>query len=91
MNFSIHGDHIKVTESIKDYVESKISKLAKYFDNETELNVVVKIRVRGEEQIIEVTIPTKLFTIRAEERNKDLYAAIDLVEKKLESQIKKNK
>lgn len=91
MNFSIHGDHIKVTESIKDYVESKISKLAKYFDNDTELNVVVKIRVRGEEQIIEVTIPTKLFTIRAEERNKDLYAAIDLVEKKLESQIKKNK
>ena len=91
MNFSIHGDHIKVTESIKEYIESKISKLGKYFDNETEIEVVVKIRVRGENQIIEVTIPTKLFTIRAEERHEDLYAAVDLVQKKLESQIKKNK
>ena len=91
MNFSIHGDHIKVTESIKEYIESKISKLGKYFDNETEIEVVVKIRVRGENQIIEVTIPTKLFTIRAEERHEDLYAAVDLVQKKLEAQIKKNK
>ena len=91
MNFSIHGDHIKVTESIKEYIESKISKLGKYFDDASEIEVVVKIRVRGEMQIIEVTIPSKLFTIRAEESNEDLYAAVDLVQKKLESQIKKNR
>ena len=91
MNFSIHGDHVKITEAIREYVEEKLSKLGKYFDGSTELDVIVKIRIRDEEQIIEVTIPSKLFTIRAEERSKDLYAAIDLVQKKLESQIKKNK
>lgn len=91
MKITIHGDHIKITEAIKEYVEEKISKLGKYFDASNEIDVIVKIRVRGNEQIIEVTVPTKLFTIRAEESNADLYAAIDLVQKKLEAQIKKNK
>ena len=91
MKISIHGDHIKVTEAIKGYIEEKISKLGKYFGNPDEVEVIVKIRVRGIDQIIEVTIPTKSFTIRAEESNEDLYAAVDLVEKKLETQIKKNK
>lgn len=91
MKISIHGDHVKITESIKEYVEEKISKLDKYFGDSQDLDVIVKVRIRGVLQIIEVTVPTKLFTIRAEESNEDLYAAIDLVQKKLESQIKKNK
>lgn len=91
MKITIHGDHIKVTEAIKEYVEEKISKLEKYFDTTGDIDIIVKIRVKGNDQIIEVTIPTKLFTIRAEESHSDLYAAIDLVQKKLESQIKKNK
>ena len=91
MRISIHGDHIKVTEAIKEYTEEKISKLGKYFGDPEDIEVIVKIRVKGINQIIEVTIPTKAFTIRAEESNDDLYAAIDLVEKKLETQIKKNK
>ena len=42
-------------------------------------------------QIIEVTIPTNKYTLRAEESNNDLYAAIDLVIDKLDGQIRKNK
>lgn len=91
MKISIHGDHVKITESIKEYVESKLSKVSKYFDESSEIETIVKIRLRGEEQIIEVTVPTKLFTIRAEEKDKDLYTAVDLVQKKIESQIRKNK
>lgn len=44
----------------------------------------VKIKVRNDEQIIEVTVPTNDFTLRREESNSDLYAAIDLVIDKLE-------
>ncbi len=91
MNISIHGDHVKITEAIKEYIEEKINKLSKYFDDANNIDVIVKVRIRGEEQIIEVTVPTKLFTLRAEESNADLYAAIDLVQKKLEGQIRKNK
>lgn len=91
MKISIHGDHIKITEAIKTYVEEKISKISKFFEDENSIEAIVKIRVKGNDQIIEVTVPTKLFTIRAEDSNSDLYAAIDLVQKKLETQIKKNK
>lgn len=91
MKISIHGDHVKITESIKEYVEEKLSKLGKYFNDSNDVDVIVKVRLRGVLQIIEVTVPTKLFTIRAEESHEDLYAAIDLVQKKLETQIKKNK
>ncbi len=91
MKISIHGDHVKITEAIKEYVEEKLYKLDKYFDESMDVDVIVKVRVRGVQQIIEVTVPTSLFTIRAEESHDDLYAAIDLVQKKLETQIKKNK
>ena len=91
MKISIHGDHVVITESIKNYVESKLSKLEKYFKENEDLETIVKIRVKGNMQIIEVTVPSKLFTLRAEERNSDLYTAIDLVVKKLEGQIRKNK
>ncbi len=91
MKISIHGDHVKITEAIKEYVEEKLGKLGKYFDDSMDIDVIVKVRLRGNEDIIEVTVPTKLFTLRAEASHDDLYAAIDLVQKKLETQIKKKK
>ena len=40
---------------------------------------------------IEVTIPLKDVTLRAEERHDDLYAGIDLITGKLERQVRKYK
>ena len=51
----------------------------------------ILIRIRGNQQIIEVTIPYDKYTLRSEERQDDLYAAIDLVIDKLEGQIRKTK
>lgn len=90
MKFNIRGDKLEVTNAINDYVESKIGKLDKYFkDEEIEANIVVK--VRGNKQIIEVTVITDNFILRSEEEHDDLYAAIDLVIDKLERQLRKNK
>ena len=90
MKFNIRGDKLEVTDAIESYVEEKLSKLNKYFKND-ELLANVLLRVRGNSQIIEVTIPTDKFILRSEEEDKDLYAAIDLVTDKLERQIRKNK
>lgn len=90
MKMNIRGDKVLITDSIKEYVESKLAKLEKYFDD-TNLSANIVVRLRGRNQIIEVTIPTKHFTLRAEESHDDLYAAIDLVSDKLERQIRKNK
>lgn len=90
MKYNIRGDKMVITDAIKDYTENKLSKLEKYFKDD-ELNANVVARVRGNAQIVEVTIPTSKFLLRSEEENEDLYAAIDLVTDKLERQIRKNK
>lgn len=90
MKCKIRGEKIKVTSAIQEYIESKLSKLDKYFKDE---NIVasILIKVKGKEQAIEVTILYDKYTLRSEERRDDLYAAIDLVVDKLEGQIRKNK
>jgi len=90
MKYNIRGDKMDVTEAIGNYVETKLDKLNKYFQDDDILANVL-LRVRGKNQIIEVTIPTDKFILRSEEEHDDLYAAIDLVTDKLERQIRKNK
>lgn len=91
MKFNIRANKLELTNSIKDYVESKIGKLNKYFESPEDISANVVIRTDGIDDIIEVTIPIKKAVLRAEAANKDLYAAIDLVLEKLERQIRKNK
>ncbi len=91
MDIKIRGEKIEVTSSMKEYVIEKLSKLDRLFENPDQISANVLIRIRGEEQIVEVTVPTKKFTLRAEERNKDFYATVDLVIDILERQLRKNK
>lgn len=91
MKFNIRGQKMTVTDPIKKYIETKIGKLNKYFEHPDDLTANVLLRVRGKDQVVEVTIPAPKFILRAEESNEDMYASIDLVVDKLESQMRKNK
>jgi len=91
MKLNIRGDKMEVTSAMRDHIEAKLTKILKYFGSADEVEINVLVRVRNENQIIEVTVPTAKFTLRAEESHKDLYAATDLVVDKLERQIRKNK
>ncbi len=91
MKFNIHGKKVEVTEPIRKYIEEKIGRLDKYFENPSGVTATVVVRIRGIEQIVEVTIPIQKMILRAEESHSDLYAAIDIVSDKIERQIRKNK
>lgn len=91
MKFIIRSQKQDNTDAIKNYIESKLSKLDKYFENPDEIEANVLTKTKGRDQAIEVTIPTKHFTLRNEESHEDLYAAIDKIVDKLERQIRKNK
>ncbi len=91
MRYNIRGEKVEITSSIRSYIEEKIGKLDKYFENSSDLDANVVIKVRGKEQKIEITIPAMHYTLRSEESHDDLYAAIDLTVDKLERQIRKNK
>lgn len=91
MNFNIRGENLKVTPSLRNYTEKKISKLERYFDSPLMTDVHVNMHVHNNDQVIEVTIPMQGLLLRAEEAQVDMYTAIDSVIEKLERQIRKFK
>ena len=91
MKYSIRGEKLEVTDSIREYVMDKLNKMEKYFDDPNNVSVKILFSVRGREQKIEVTINSRGYDLRAEVSHSDMYAAIDLAVDKLERQIRKHK
>lgn len=89
MKIVIHGKNIKVTESLEESICKKVSKLDKYFAEELEAQV--NLSVEKNDQIIEIAIAFNGMYLRAQERDADLYAAIDSVVNKIYKQIRKHK
>lgn len=93
LRYNVRGENIEVTLPIREYAENKISKLERYFANIPDANVYINLKTYQKDgnKKVEVTVPLKGLTLRAEEVNADLYAAIDLVVDKLERQVRKHK
>ena len=87
MRYTITGRNIEVTPGLKTAIEKKIGKLEHFFTPDTE--VIVALSAQKDRQKIEVTIPVKGNTIRAEESSTDMYVSIDLVEEVIERQIRR--
>ena len=66
MRYNIRGEKVEITNSIKSYIEDKIGKLDKYFENADDILANVVIKVRGKEQKIEITVPAMHYTLRSE-------------------------
>ena len=91
MEIIIHGDKLKITKAMNDYIEEKLAKLNKYLENGDRVRANVIVKVKNHEQRVEITIPMKSFILRSEETKNDFYAAVDKAVDKLERQIRKNK
>ncbi len=89
MNIKITGKEVKATEAIKDYLEKKMDRIQKYF--EEELNVNLTIKMEGSEQIAEISVTVNGDMYRAVTADKDLYASMDKDIDILEGQIRKRK
>ncbi|SJM89183.1 ribosome hibernation-promoting factor, HPF/YfiA family [Crenothrix polyspora] len=89
MQVSITGHHLEVTESLKTYVDAKFEKLARHFDNVTDVHVILSVEklVQKAEATLQLS-GAKLF---AEDHQEDMYAAIDEMVDKLDRQITKHK
>ena len=88
MQIKITGKELKVTEAINDYVERKMERIAKYFDN-AEADVTLKVEKNI--QIAEIKVSANGEMFRAVTEDKDLYASIDKDIDILEGQIRKSK
>ena len=91
MEIIIHGDKIRITKAMNEYINEKLGKLDKYLENSETVRANVVVKVKNNLQTVEVTIPLKKFILRSEETNDDFYAAVDKTIDKLERQIRKQK
>ena len=92
LDFNIRGENIEVTPAIREHIEKKVEKIERYFNEDINATAHVNLKVYNDKQTkVEITIPMKNLTLRAEERHADMYAAIDLIVDKLERQIRKHK
>ncbi|WP_125766900.1 ribosome hibernation-promoting factor, HPF/YfiA family [Lapidilactobacillus wuchangensis] len=92
LSFNVRGENIEVTEAIRSYVEKRLSKLDKYFEETSNSIAHVNLKVYSDKSAkVEVTIPLPYLVLRAEETSPDMYASVDLVTDKLERQIRKYK
>ena len=88
--FTIRGKNVEVTPALRDYVEKRVGKITKYFENVGDISVLLS--VEGKRHKVEVTAPiVRGVLLRGEERSEDMYSSIDLVIEKLERQIRKQK
>jgi putative sigma-54 modulation protein len=89
MDITFHWHNLEASDAIKDYAEKKIEKLAGHLTKL--ISATVRLRVEKINSIAEFTLNGDGVQFIAEDQDHDMYAAIDLLEKKLEKQIRKHK
>ena len=89
MRINITGHHMDVTQALKDYIDSKFSRLERHFDNMTRIHVI--LTVEKERHKAEAEIHINRGNVYADTEHEDMYAAIDRLVDKLDRQLKKHK
>ena len=89
MQISVSGQQLDVTDSLRDYVTSKLGRLERYFDKMTNVHAVLS--VEKQRQKAEATIHINGANLFADAEDENMYAAIDALADKLDRQLKKHK
>ena len=89
MQLNITGHHIDVTNSLRNYVTSKLDRVERHDDHITNVHVVLSVEKLV--QKAEATLHTTGAEIFADADSENLYAAIDSLAQKLDRQVRKHK
>jgi putative sigma-54 modulation protein len=89
MQINISGHHLEVTESLRDYVTSKIERLSHHHDRITNTHVILSVDKLVQKAEASLHVSGK--DIFADATHDDLYAAIDALVDKLDRQLIKHK
>jgi putative sigma-54 modulation protein len=89
MQLTITGHHLEITSALKAYVESKLERLQRHFDQITTTHVILTVEKMV--QRAEATIHIAGGDLFAQAESDDMYAAIDALADKLDRQLIKHK
>ena len=89
MQINLTGHHIDVTDSLRDYVESKLGRIERHFDHVTAVHCI--LTVEKLEHKAEATVNLSGGSVFADSIEENMYAAIDGLIDKLDRQVIKHK
>jgi len=89
MQVNISGQHVEVTQPLRDYVLEKLARGESHFDKITNVQVIMKVEKL--QQKVEATLQIPGGEVVANAEDQDMYAAIDALADKLDRQLKKHK
>lgn len=89
MKTTIVARKMDLTDGMKDYVEKKLNKLDKFFDDDAEAKITMS--VEKSRQKIEATIYSHNTIFRVEQITSDMYVTMDKIIDDMERQIRKHK
>ncbi len=89
MNIAFAFKNFEASDHLKKYARRRMEKLGRFFGKAAGLDINVVLTVDKFRHRCEVTVNGEGLHINATEQAPDMYAAIDLVTDKIESQIKR--
>ncbi len=89
MNITTTARHYQLTPALKEYAETKIQQLTKYFDNIVNAHIIFALEKYRHSVEASIHVNGKDFNSR--EESEDMYVSVDRVVEKLERQIQKYK
>ena len=89
MRIETYGQQLEVTPALQDYVENKLQRLDRHFDQPIEVRVQLGLRKPDHHAEATLTVPGR--TLHADATGENMYAAIDVLADKLDRLILKHK
>ena len=89
MQINLTGHHVEITDSLRNSVDMKFSKLERHFDHISNVHVILNVEKLN--QKAEATVHLSGAEVFASSENTDMYAAIDSMVDKLDRQVIKHK
>ena len=89
MKFQFSEKKVKLPEKVHAYAEKKVTKLARYFEEDAEALIVFSVEKNRNKA--ELTVHGAGTWFRASESTSDMFASIDAAVGTIEGQIRKNK
>jgi len=94
MNLKISGHHLEITPSLREYVESKLERIKRHFDNVIDVTVILTVdslTEKDKRQRADINLNLRGKDLHVESEAQDMDAAIDLLMDKLDRQVLKHK
>lgn len=90
MKITVEARHMDVTGAMRDYVESKVAKLPRYYDSIQSIETVLDLE--ADQAVVEMVVTARRKSVFvATHREEDMYASVDQCLRKMTEQLRRHK